>query len=67
MLLPILNFASLYRTAATKAILFRMGVIVSPFHRDGNVGLDRQDHAELELMLGELAEVWPSAGARRVS
>jgi 4-hydroxy-tetrahydrodipicolinate synthase len=51
MLLPLLNFESVFRTAATKQILHRLGVIASPRHRDGNPQLDDYDRRELRSIL----------------
>ena len=51
MLLPLLNFESVFRTPATKEILYRMGIIGSPRHRDENPSLDEHDRRELSSIL----------------
>ena len=66
-LLPLLNFGSIYRTAATKEILFRMGIIESSRHRDASPVLDAHDHQELTEVIDNLAVAAPSAGVRRAS
>ena len=63
MLLPLLNFESVFRTPATKQILHRMGIIASPFHRDGNPQLDDHDQRELWSILAGM-DGWEEPSAR---
>ena len=53
-LLPLLNFESVFRTPATKEILYRMRIIGSPRHRDENPNLDEHDQRELSSILEDL-------------
>lgn len=53
-LLPLLNFESVFRTPATKQILYRMGIIGSPRHRDENPSLDEHDRSELFSILEDM-------------
>jgi len=53
-LLPLLNFESVFRTAATKHILRAMNVIQSSHFRDHNPKLDVHDRDELDKILIDL-------------
>jgi 4-hydroxy-tetrahydrodipicolinate synthase len=54
-LLPLLNFESVFRTAATKHILHDMGIIASRCYRDHNPELDESDRSELALILEDMS------------
>ncbi len=67
-LLPLLNFESVFRTPATKEILFRMGKIACRRHRDHNPSLDGFDLDELTRILDELqAEATRLLGTTAIS
>ena len=59
-LLPLLNFESVFRTPATKEILYRMRIIGSPRHRDENPNLDEHDQRELSSILEDLGRSFPA-------
>ena len=59
MMLPLLNFESVFRTSVTKHILHRMGIISSPRYRDHNPDLDDSDRKELAVILEDMG-AWAS-------
>jgi 4-hydroxy-tetrahydrodipicolinate synthase len=54
-LLPLLNLEALYSTAVYKEVLFRRGIIRTPFKRLPGRALDAFDHLELDRVLDDLA------------
>ncbi len=65
MLLPLLNFESVFRTPATKEILYRTGIIGSARHRDENPSLDDQDRRELLSILDGMGSWANMSGGER--
>jgi len=55
--LPLLNFQAVFRWAMTKEVLKRRGVIVGAHVRAQGPRLDRQDEAELGIMLAEISDL----------
>ena len=55
--LPLLNFQAVFRWAMTKEVLKRRGVIVGAHMRAQGPRLDRQDEAELGIMLAEISDL----------
>ncbi len=55
--LPLLNFQAVFRWAMTKEVLRRRGVIDNAYVRAPGPRLDAQDHAELTIMLDEIADL----------
>jgi dihydrodipicolinate synthase/N-acetylneuraminate lyase len=57
--LPLLNMQATFRWRLTKAVLLRRGLIDSDFVRAPGPALDRQDQAELDVLLGRLGDLLP--------
>lgn len=57
-LLPLLNFESVFRAAATKEILARRGIIESARHRHTCPSLDDADKQELDAILSGIEDLW---------
>lgn len=57
-LLPLLNFESVFRAAATKEILARRGIIESARHRHTCPSLDDADKQELDAILLDIEDLW---------
>src|ERR1700681_1072782 len=55
--LPLLNFQAVFRWAMTKEVLKRRGVIEGAHVRAPGPRLDRQDEAELGIMLAEISDL----------
>jgi 4-hydroxy-tetrahydrodipicolinate synthase len=55
--LPLLNFQAVFRWAMTKEVLKRRGVIECAHVRAPGPRLDRQDQAELGIMLSEIGDL----------
>src|SRR6202011_4936097 len=55
--LPLLNFQAVFRWAMTKEVLRRRGIIDNAYVRAPGPRLDAQDHAELAIMLDEIADL----------
>jgi 4-hydroxy-tetrahydrodipicolinate synthase len=55
--LPLLNFQAVFRWAMTKEVLKRRGVIEGAHMRAPGPRLDRQDQAELGIMLAEIGDL----------
>lgn len=60
-MLPLLNFQAVFRMAMTKEVLRRRGVITATHVRSAGPTLDAGDHAELDAMLADLADLLPLA------
>lgn len=59
--LPLLNMQAVFRWRLTKLVLKRRGLINSTHTRAPGPELDRYDRAELETLLGRLADLMPNA------
>jgi 4-hydroxy-tetrahydrodipicolinate synthase len=67
--LPLLNFQAVFRWAMTKEVLKRRGVIEGAHMRAPGPRLDRQDEAELAIMLAEIGDLladFPPQGEGRI-
>ena len=54
-MLPLLDFEESYGPVVIKEVLYRRGLISSPFRRAAGPTLDRYDHAELDDLLAAVA------------
>ena len=59
--LPLLTFQAVFRMDMTKEVLRRRGIIASTHVRVGAVPLDAGDHAELDALLAEVADLLSDA------
>jgi 4-hydroxy-tetrahydrodipicolinate synthase len=57
--LPLLNMQAIFRWRLTKEVLRRRGLIDDPYVRAPGAALDRADRAELDALLGRLADLLP--------
>ena len=57
--LPLLNMQAIFRWRLTKEVLRRRGLIDDPYVRAPGAVLDRADRAELDALLGRLADLLP--------
>ncbi|AXB79368.1 dihydrodipicolinate synthase family protein [Novosphingobium sp. P6W] len=65
--LPLLSMQAVFRWRLTKAVLLRRGLIDSAFTRAPGPELDRYDNAELDALLGRLADLLSFDPARKAA
>lgn len=61
--LPLLTFQAVFRMDMTKEVLRRRGVLKSTHVRVGGIPLDAADHAELDVLLEEIADLLATPAA----